>query len=539
MRKSILNIIILFLSIVQVFGQGEVEFYSGEISFITSNNIYVKFDQTNSINIGDTLFLLNNLLPGPCLIVTKKSSTSCVCIRMNDCIVNIEDQVLSRLPALINDPKTNEEIENKSLPVDVDTPIENKEKGVRRVSDFKQIITGRISASSYSSMSSRYDDKHRMMLRFSLNARNINNSGYSLESYINYRKNISESVQSEGYKSAFLRVYNLALSYEVDPTMSLTLGRKINNKISSLGAIDGLQVEKSFGQFYTGIVAGFRPDIYDYGFNSKLLEYGLFIGNVFDSGRMNARSTLGLMEQRNGGSTDRRYAFFQHSSRLFKKVNLFCSFELDLYKNVNGVSEADMRLTNLYMSLRYRLNRKLDFSVAFDSRKRIIYYETLKTEIERLLDDDIARQGFRMRVNIKPFKYVHGAIGFSKRFQSDNENASDNVNGYISHSRLPRVGGRLSVNYNWNKSNYLESRILSFRHSRNLIKKKLEGSFYYRIVDYLYFNRELKYVQNYIGGQFTFRVDRNWSLGLLGEMANKDSDKNYRVNVKIIKRFRK
>ena len=43
-----------------------------------------------------------------------------------------------------------------------------------------------------------------------------------------------------------LKIYNLSASYAINETMSLSFGRKINPKLSSVGAIDGLQFEKKF-----------------------------------------------------------------------------------------------------------------------------------------------------------------------------------------------------------------------------------------------------------------------------------------------------
>lgn len=88
------------------------------------------------------------------------------------------------------------------------------------------------------------------MTRFSLEANHINNSRISVETYLNYRQNLYPKGASSTSKKSDLNVFNLALKYDVDSIFSITAGRKINYKISSLGAIDGLQVEKFFGNSY-------------------------------------------------------------------------------------------------------------------------------------------------------------------------------------------------------------------------------------------------------------------------------------------------
>lgn len=534
--KIIFILSLLFIS-TGLFSQTGSELISGKVSFVTSKNIYVKFNNTRHISVGDTLHMSTGVTMSPCLVVTQKSSSSCVCSTINDCEVKKDDDIFfKRIVAPVITAE--EEEPEEATPIELneaETPeIEATEKSDKL---FRERIRGRLSAATYSNFSPERDDRHRMMYRFSLNASNIRDSRFSLESYLNYRQNFTEGEFNPGQQTKFFRVYNLAMRYDVDSTMSITVGRKINNKASSLGAIDGAQAEKFFGNYYVGAIAGFRPDIREFNFNPSLLQYGAYFGRMTGSDKFYSKTNIGLLEQRNAGSIDRRYTYFQHSSSINRKLNLFCSFELDLYKKVNDVVSTDIRLTNFYVSARYRLNRKINFSVSYDSRKRILYYETLRTEIDRLLDDDLARQGVRARINVKPFKYFSTGVSYSKRFQSDSQNRSDNYNGFASYSKLPGVGGRLAFNFNMNISNYLESQIYSVRYSRNIIKQKLNTDLYFRMVNYNYIYNENTISQQYYGASFSYRITRTLSFNILGEMSTRAQTNNYRVNAKIIKRF--
>ena len=64
---------------------------TGEVSFVTTQNSYVKFGNTDLIEIGDTLQLTQNGTQTPCLVVTQKSSNSCVCTTLNGCTVEKGD----------------------------------------------------------------------------------------------------------------------------------------------------------------------------------------------------------------------------------------------------------------------------------------------------------------------------------------------------------------------------------------------------------------------------------------------------------------
>lgn len=533
MKYKFIFISFFIITSSNIFGQEKDQLINGKVSFVTSKNIYVKFDDTKHIKVGDTLKFLNQ--KNPCLLVSNKSSNSVVCSKINDCDIKKGDEVYYNYS--INNKKSEiaivltEEIEKDKDSLDV---VDVKEKDSR----YLQEIKGRISVASYSTLSSVRDDRHRVLYRFSLNADHINNSKFSFETYLTYRQYFNTEENDNLSKRNRFNVYNLALIYNVDPTFSIVVGRKINNKISSIGAIDGLQVEKYFGKNYIGAIIGFRPDIFDYSFNSDLLEYGGYFGRETNNVNFYSQTTLGVIEQRNDGEIDRRYTYFQHSSTVFKKLNLFSSLELDLYNKVGDTVNNEVRLTNLYTSARYRFSRKIDLTLSYDSRKRILYYETFKTEIERLLDDDIARQGLRVRLNVKPIKYLTTGISYSKRFQSDNQNKSDNIYGYISYSKIPAIGGGISVNYNMNTSNYLESNILSIRYSRYLFKNKLNTAFYFRNADFNYFNSNIgNNKQNYYGTNLSYNINRKLMFSLSGEYSNSDLEDNYRVYAKLVKRI--
>ncbi len=505
----------------------------GTVTFVTSKNAYVKFESTENINIGDALKVTN--LNTSCLIVKNKSSNSVVCLIINACAVKKGDIVVFNIESNVQDIIIEDNIvEEKSADI-VNTVLKVNEK--EKEITYTERIKARLSVASNSTLSDTRDDRHRVMTRFSLSATHVNNSKFSVETYFNYRKNFISGDTNSDRKTSFFNVYNLAVTYDVDTTLSVTLGRKINYKASSLGAMDGLQAEKYLGKNYVGVLVGFRPDFTDFGFNSDLFQYGAYIGRSTDVKNFYSQTTLGFAQQTNNGEIDRRYTYFQHSSRLFKKLNLFSSMELDLYSKVNDTITNELRLTNLYVSARYRFNRKINVALSYDSRKRIIYYETLQTDIERLLDEDIARQGIRARVNVRPFKYVYTGISYSKRFQNNTDNKSDNIYGFVSMSRLPRIGGRVSVSYNMNSSNYLNSNIASIRYSRPFLDQRLNTDIYYRFVNYKYTSDIPQLNQNYFGAYASYYIDRSLIFSLSGEYSTYNQENSYRINTRIIKRL--
>ncbi len=117
----------------------------------------------------------------------------------------------------------------------------------------------------------------KLQYTFSLNARNIGGSGLSAESYVIFVHKINEwdKVKSDIFNG--LKIYNLSLAYDIGNHSRVIAGRKINPKFSNMGAVDGLQYELKIKSFTAGVIAGFRPDFANYGFNSDLFEYGGFL----------------------------------------------------------------------------------------------------------------------------------------------------------------------------------------------------------------------------------------------------------------------
>jgi hypothetical protein len=521
-RYILLVVIILLTTLLKA--QDERSETIGKVTYLTSQNVYVRFDDTEGIEVGDTLNWSVLEESVPCLVVKNMSSSSVVCEKIDDCSIGVDEEVRfikSKKVPQTQRPQKAEEVE---------TP------GLAR-------FHGRISAASYSNFSDVHEETHRMMYRLSFHADHINDSKFSAETYLNYRQVMVDEDRSPLDRTNFLNIYNLALRYEPDSLTSLVVGRKINRRASSLGAIDGLQAERYFGKLYAGTIVGFRPDFREYDLNTDLLEFGAYVGLEERNKNIRTSSTLGLLQQNNGDAVDRRYLYFQHSSTFSKNWSLFSSIELDIFNKINNEQVSDPRLTNLFVSVRYRPTRKVNLFLSYDSRKRIMFYETFRTDIERLLADDEARQGLRARVNYRPMRYVGIGASYSSRFQASNANSSDNFNVYFSHSKLPWLDGRIHLSVNQNESNYLRNRIFSIRHSRDLIARKLSADLYYRNLTYTYLNLPSESSttrtsqQEYYGLQLLWRIDRTLSFSVMGEYSVRPTEENQRLNARLIKRF--
>jgi hypothetical protein len=522
--RIILIVISLILAPFFGFAQETGINMEGSVTFITASNVYVRFDTTELIEVGDKLKLNGQ----DCLLVVQKSTSSVVCTLINNCSVTEETKVSITKSKIDTEVEVDPFVDKEEPQTNVDVDPKYKESK----SLYSENIRGRVSAGTYNSFSNLRENRNRFQTQFSLNANHIGDSKISVESFLSYR-GLSGFPESYSGRTNIFSIYNLNVRFDATESLSVTAGRKINPKASSVGANDGLIVENYFGNFYVGGMGGFRPDFIDYGVNTDLLQYGAYFGIETDDTDFFSQTTFGAMEQTNNGATDRRYVFFQHNSTISSNVNLFGSMEMDIFGGDNGGS----RLTNLFVSARFRFSRAVNAMISYDSRKQIIYYETFQTEIERILDDDLSRQGVRLRLNVRPAKILWMGASYSSRFQSDSQNQSDNIYGYATLTKIPSIGGRLNVSYTMNTSRYLTSNILSVRHSRDLVKNKLYADVYFRMADYSYDRFQRDYKQNYYGGGLSYWMSRTWQFNISGELSTFEDEQNGRLYVRLTKRF--
>ena len=298
------------------------ESVTGTVSFITSENVYVRFENTEGITVGDSLVRQQNGTTIPCLVVVSKSSTSCVTKPIGGCKPAKGDKMTARVAVRKSRPK-------RTPDKDKETEKEKSEEVVQSTKSEEETeekkakpeINGRLSLANYTTR----DDvgtKNRAMGRLAFNVDDIG-PGFSFESYMNYTHLTNTRQESPDVSTSRFNVFNLALGYEKDSNYSVYVGRRINNHLASMGAVDGLQAEKQFGNFSVGLIGGFRPNVFNYGLDFNLPQLGGYVAFKQSHKVVQSRTSLGLIEQMNGGATDRRYAMLQHSSQIKKLRHLW------------------------------------------------------------------------------------------------------------------------------------------------------------------------------------------------------------------------
>ena len=487
-------LLFLTLAVSETSAQESTNLKEGKVSYITGENIYVRFASTEQIENGDTLFVQNENGLVPALLVNHRSSISCLCTVIGDHKFSVDDVICSR-PS--NAPLKQIKEAQQQLPEqDVNEQVlttAEQEKVASRIQEIK----GRLSLSSYSNFSDEGDDIHRFRYTLSAKATNLAQSKLSAETYISFTHKLNEwDVVKEDLNNA-LKVYSLALRYDINESATVWAGRKINPRIANVGAIDGLQFEYKYKNMFAGIVGGSRPDYQNYGYNFDLFEYGAYVGQSTKTENGFVQSSLAFFEQRNTGNVDRRFVYLQHTNSAIKNLTLFSSLELDLYKLENDKPTNTLSLTSLYLSARYRFSRRFSAFASYDNRKNVIYYETFRNYADEVLQQ-ASRQGVRLRLNYRPVNGIIVGASGGTRFRDEDPRPTKTFNGFATWTRVPALNASLSLTANLMQTSYLDGQVYGARLSKDLVSGKLYTMLHYRWVDFQYVNT-LTNLQQHIG----------------------------------------
>lgn len=535
------KILLIFFAFIIIFQNADAQSdrtLFGQVSYLSSKNVYVKFENTEAILPGDTLFAQNQNQYKAILIVRQKSSSSCVCEKLTLTDIKIGDKIIyidkMHPKNLILEDSTELAILNKpSIAQDrivYDTVLK---KTLR-----KEVLSGRISFSTNSNINPDISNNYqRIRTNLSFNFQNINHSPFSFQTYMTYRHRYGIDQQQSGFFDDY-KLFSFVVDYQPNEKYKFSFGRKININIANLGSVDGLQIEYYKKQYTFGVLAGTRPDIYDYSVDINLPQFGAFImrSDKLKSGI--AATTLAFAQQMYGFKTDRRFLYFQHNNSFFKDLNFFVSSEFDLFQKVNNISSNKLNFTSLYFSVRYKILKNLSLSGSYDNRRNIIYYESYQTLVDQLLAQS-TRQGWRAQLFYSPFKKLNFNISGFIRYQSDNTKPTTNYVATFNFTKLPILKSYFSLSYNVLNSYYYTGTISGAKVSNNFLKNKLSTEFNFRYVNYKYNNSEFAIVQNIYGVNLSYNVFSKTSVMLSYEGTYELTKTYHLYYITLIQRFKK
>ena len=531
--KLVLSVLLFIILALNSYGQISETVLKGTISYITTQNVYVKFDQTAGIKVGDTLFIARNNVLIPILTVNNLSSVSCVGMPVGQNVLTVSTPIFAKIRM--------EKKQDEPLAQDLKEVVSVNDQTIKSLTDknkkseLKAKFDGRLAVSTYSTFSASASDM-RYRYNLSINAQNMGDSRVSLESYISLTHKSDELSKIGSDINKYLKIYTLALKYDFSKTTNLSFGRKINLNMANIGAVDGLQFETGGNNFTYGAVIGSRPDYYNYGFNPSLMQAGVFAAHAIQTENGSMQTSVAVFNQMNQFKTDRRFAYLQHSNSLLKKLDLFCSFEFDFYTLVNLQPKNTFDLTSTYLSLRYKPVKNLSLFISYDARKNVYYYETFKNQIDSIIDRE-TRQGLRFQFMYRPFKLVSWGGSAGYRFQKTDPTPSINANSYIYLNGIPGIQSSATLNATLLKSNYIDGMVYGITLNRDILSGKIYTELQYRLVNYTYKNTNISLRQDIGEFSLSWRIAKKLTLSADYEATFEKDNNSKRLYMNLIQRF--
>ncbi len=459
MKKKNMKILFLIFGLISLsthsFAKSNLFKRDGKISFITSQNIYVRFDNTENISVGDTAYYNYNGKYVPAMVIKFISSTSCSGEKIGDIDLKIGDQLFvwsekEKTEILTINNAGNE----KDTNLVNESPQQTIKKVNQKIPKHRSNFYGSFTANSFSGFANFTNNVSTQSWRYTLNvhAENINETPFSFSNYMHFSYLTSEwsNVKSNIFNN--MKIYDFSLGYNKN-NISVWLGRHMNNNISSVGPVDGLQAEKGFGKFALGGVVGSRPDFSHMGLNSNLFEFGAYIDRLDTINNRRMQSSIAIFQQSNHGKTDRRFLYLQHNNNIVENLYVFFSSEIDLFKLQNNKAQSDFSLTSLYLSTQYAPVRLLTINLSYDARRSVIYYETFKSLYDSLFENQL-RQGLRLSFFVRPLTGWFFNLGGGYSFQKGDIKPSRNFNFSVTKSNVPWIDISASLTFNRIFSNY-------------------------------------------------------------------------------------
>lgn len=506
----------------------------GDVSYISSQYIYIHFENTNGLAAGDTLFVRNNSSYSPVAVISYLSQKSVAAaalpekqtaLKIGSQIYGYAAQRAKQETVVIPDTRA------KQSP----RPVQTSGIPVAPKNDFA--LSGRVSVSSasdYAASSSFNSQQWRSTI--TLHGDNFLVPGLSFSDYqiISVRGNEWGEFSANPFNK--MRFYDLALSADIEASSKIWIGRHLNTHMANVGAIDGVQFERTTSSFSYGAFVGSRPSFSDYGFDAKLFQFGGYISEraEFSEARQ-MENTCALFNQTNNMKIDRRFVYLQHSDNLAQKVTLFASSEIDLFSVESGTRKYTPSLTSLYSSLRVDPFSELSISLSYDARKNVIYYETFHSFLDSLFSNEM-RQGFRWNIYARCFPKIAVSVFGGIQTQANDPKPTQNYGGNIYFSEVPFIAAQASINGTYLNGSYVNGYTINADLSKNVLTE-LYLSVGARTFQYKYLSTDQKYSQQGIYSSCSLVLAPKLTLSFNYEGTFEQSGNGSRIYVDISQRF--
>ncbi|OGC96698.1 MAG: hypothetical protein A2W25_03385 [candidate division Zixibacteria bacterium RBG_16_53_22] len=468
MKSTILSFILIL--IISLSSQGQELAPQFNVKYISNENIYIDAGLSDSIAVGDTLEIIKSDSVHAVMevIFAAEHSASCRIIRAAGPI-QVGDKARSRPRA--REPVASELAVSRTPKPAGATAVIAPPSAIAKAPSAK--ISGGVSVQMH-----KWDDRSASNLDFTqpsfrLNLKASRLRGYDLSLNVRitsrYNKRTREYNRDVPRTEWRNRIYQLSFGYANDlAPFSLEVGRVISNKMSGIGYIDGMVMQKGIGLIHVGAFAGTQPEWQYSEFQTSLQKYGGYVNYTGGDYRTNRlESTVAAAGEYHGATVSREFLYLRNGVTLSGRWNFYQSAEIDFNRGwkKEKIGES-VNLTNLYLSGRGNLAKWLSAGISYDNRRNYWTYDT-RTLADSLFDD-VLRKGLRADLSIRPHKeyFLFGSFGLHKR--SVDQSSTYSYSFGINKTNLFAAGQSLNLQFAGFLGPFTDGYNLSARFMRTL-----------------------------------------------------------------------
>ncbi len=511
--KNLMILLVVFS--VLLFAQNDQKII-GTVTYISSQNFYVRFESTNKISVGDTIYISET---GTRIgIIQYLSSQSAAC----SFLLKTSVEMNSRVYVFINKNDVDSTSTTQKVEGEEDFFPNNIYKTNLNNLKIKDNFgfSGRVSVRSFTNYTTSVSRAQNQYWRYSLSLRGknvgIKNLEFQTSTTYGYR---AENWMKSGSIWNNLKVYDFFFSYQPTTSSTIQIGRIRNQNLYSLSTFDGILFDYAFSHFTLGTFVGSHPDWQNMGVNIKLMQYGAFLSREDSLGRIAMSNNLSVANQTNSGKTDRRFLYFIHRTRL-TNFSFALSSEFDLYQVEFNKAKSVFNPTSIYASAMYRLDKKLSFDLSYDARKKIYYFESFKSTIDSILDSRM-RQGVRLGMYYQYSRTLSIGLngGFAK--QNDDPLPSFNAGTTISLTEITKLNFSFVGDFTYLQSNFLNGFAYGIKFNKYFPADNLNIGLGLRRVDYLFArNTSDGIAQNIVNADLSWQMFKSLYFNFVYEFVS-------------------
>ena len=378
------------------------QFKSYRVKYISAENVYLDGGSYDGLAIGDTLVVRRTGRADALLKVHYISESSSACrlltpesgVARNDVAVLIS---VHPAPAGIEQRTAESPLPRFERVEPPQAPVMGKR--------FRTRTSGSVSMQWYQvkDLSAYGFNVRQPSARLSLRVRNLWREGLNFDVRFRSRQELRSYRLAKPDVSAWSnRLYTLLLSDDLPgAAWHWQAGRIVSNRLSGLGVIDGLLLERRVGEHVSlGCIGGAQPKWYYGGFEFSSRKTGLFA--TYHSGESVMRqweSTWALAGEYHGADISREFFYMQNQVNL-NRVRIYQSAELDVNRRWRFERAGrTVSLTSLYVYSDVKVAPWLDAGFSYDDRRQVLTFEQ-RSLADSLLDAAL-RVGMRGLIRIR------------------------------------------------------------------------------------------------------------------------------------------